>query len=129
MGRDIFFNTGMEKRFAFGVQPSSDIRLFGGVIPPPKTLDDVRSYYMHAWSAEKDSAYILNELQQYTPTLPDFTEFPASLKGTWKLSHWLDDNRRKLYSDMSDNFFTFQLGCLIYHQLSYMPELYAEYEE
>ena len=129
MGRDIFFNTGMEKRFVFGIQSSSDIRLFGGVIPPPKTLDDARdSYYKHAWSAEKDHEYILNELKRYTDTLPDFTSFPTSLTGTWKLSHWLDDNQRKLYSDLHDTFFTFQLGCIIYHQLMYMPELYAKYE-
>ena len=132
MGRYAFFNTGLERKFAFAVQNSSDIRFFGGV---NATTAENREYeqYKHVWSYDRDAKDILITLQSYVNNtglaIPDFSAFDSNLEGTGKLRNWLN-NRGSVYCERigAKGFFTFELGCVIYHQLKYQPELEARYE-
>ena len=132
MGRDAFFSTGLERRFTFAVQESSDIRYFGGV--NVTTADDLNhGNYRHTWSAERDCKDILITLQSYlvgtSLTVPDFSAFSADLEGTHALRLWLH-NREKVYCEWlgGKKYYAFELGCVIYHQLKYAPTLEAHYE-
>ena len=132
MGRDAFFNTGLERRFTFAVQESSDIRLFGGV-NVTSGEDLARENYRHKWSADRDARDVLTTLQGYVRgsglALPDFSSFSEDLDGTHKLRYWLHTKSRDYISWMGRyDYHSFELGCLIYHQLKYMPELEAHYE-
>lgn len=131
MGRYAFFSTGLEYKFAFASQESEDIRLFGGVVATGK-YDLLYGKYRHEWNQKKDSETILQTLKSYTLDtelpFPDFTSFEASLEGTYKLKGWFYDHRHKFYEWLSGDANTFELGCLIYHQLSYTPNLSAGYE-
>ena len=132
MGRYAFFNTGFERKFAFGIQESSDIMRFGGVIAT--TEEDVqRGDYRHAWSADRDAHTILQILQSYVMDtdviLPDFFAFSTDLNGTYDLRRWFDTCCDACIDILGVvNFYTLELGCLIYHQLLYKPDLQASYE-
>jgi hypothetical protein len=132
MGRDAYFNTGLERRFAFAVQYSSDVRFFGGV--NITTEEDLKhEFYRHAWSADRDSNDILIALRSYLSdtglVLPDFTAFSSNLEGTHKLRNWMH-TRSDVYIERmgAKEYYAFELGCVIYHQLKYMPELTVKYE-
>ena len=99
MGRYAFFNTEYEYKFAFGVQDSSDILLFGGI----------GEEGIHTWTQE-DKTYILQKLISI-----DFEKYEKNVHGTYALE-----------GDVSD--YTQKLGCVIYHQLLYIDELTCEYE-
>ena len=99
MGRYAFFNTEYEYKFAFGVQDSSDILLFGGE----------GEEGCHTWTQE-DKTYILKNLMPI-----NFEKYEKNVHGTYALE-----------ADISDH--TQKLGCVIYHQLLYIDELTCEYE-
>lgn len=102
MGRYAFFNTEFEYKFAFGVQDSNDIQLFGGI----------GHEGVHTWS-EEDKPYIYELLKDLHI---DFEKYINNIDGTYELEKDLHiDSTRKL-------------GCLIYHQLLYTEELTCEYE-
>lgn len=131
MGRDAFFNTGLERRFVFTVQESSDIRYFGGVNTTTKTDLDYGKY-SHSWSYEKDAQGILITLKSLiedTPlAIPDFSSFSEDLDGTHALRRWFYERSREYIEWIgAEEYYKFELGCLIYHQLKYMPELSASY--
>ena len=131
MGRDAFFTTGLEKRFAFATQASSDIQEFGGVDVTTQADIDY-GHYRHAWNFARDGEAILAKLTEMvdpekTEFLPNFAEFPKSLEGTHAVDNWLHDRRRRLYEWIGSDLYTYTLGCLIYHQLLYCPDLEARY--
>lgn len=131
MGRYAFFSTGFEYKFAFGIQCSADIRFFSGVVTITET-DLKKENYRHAWNQSRDSDTIFNTLKNFwkDPSFPfpDFTEFEPTLKGTHMLNRWFYANIEKLHEYLGDECHTFKLGCLIYHQLKYEPNLTARYE-
>lgn len=131
MGRYAFFSTGVEYKFAFGIQDSFEIRKFAGVITT--TAEGFKSdTHSHAWSTVRDKNYILEYLQYLIKdselTLPDFTTFDSTMYGTFALRNNLGEKIDKYYSEIGNTFFTFELGCIIYHQLLYDPELSVNYE-
>lgn len=117
MGRYAFFDTGVEYKFWFAVQPSDDITCFGG-----------RRVTRMEWNAEEDLKYTMKELKElvekYNYTLPEFEAYEKNEEGT-----------RKLYRDVASRYelkeqdAKFCLGCIIYHQLTYKPNLTCDYEE
>jgi len=110
MGRYAFFNTDFEYKFAFGVQPSSDIQEFGG--------DDtsIREISSHNW-IQDDKTYIFNEISFFNI---DFEQYEKNLDGTHAL-------RNDLYDTNIEP--KYVLGCLIYHQLLYTNILICHYED
>jgi hypothetical protein len=131
MGRYAFFSTGLEYKFGFGTQESSDIRLFGGVIVTSGNYY-MPGYYCHTWSASKDSDYILEQLQSLIHfsdiQLPDFYKYDQGLNGTNAIYDFFSENYEKMYKEIGGTVETLKLGCLIYHQLLYSPELFVRYE-
>jgi hypothetical protein len=125
MGRFATFNTGFEYKFAFGIQPSEDITTFGGEVNDTDD-DEYNSYYSgHIWR-EEDKENVLNCLNQFGEgfVLPHFERYEKSLEGTNEMLS------SEPFSYDKDNVYIhrFVLGCLIYHQLLYEPNLSVEYE-
>ena len=121
MGRYAFFNTGFEYKFTFAVQESHDILTFGGEYNLDEDDPNVE------WVAEEDLAGILEKLRRLEegPAI-DFEKFGKNLDGTHDLMNHLWD----LSKDTADEVVhaRYRLGCLIYHQLLYTPELSAGFE-
>jgi hypothetical protein len=65
MGRDAFFNTGLERRFAFRVQSSYDMQEFGGKNTSTQEYMERYGKFSHTWNAETDMPYIHMKLQKY----------------------------------------------------------------
>lgn len=127
MGRYAYFNTGFEYKFEFGIQSSMDIELFGG-----EDISDYSNEYIkpsREW-IDEDKEIIIKKLEYlikpYGYELPNFESFKKDINGTYKLGYYLDLAYKTFQS--SDSFFTFRLGCLIYHQLLYTDVLTAVYE-
>jgi len=101
MGRYAFFNTEFEYKFAFAMQDSSDIKLFGGV----------GEEGLRTWTQD-DKIYIYELLKK----ICDFEAYEKNLDGTYALQHDLTMD------------YTIKLGCLIYHQLLYTDVLSCTYD-
>ena len=118
MGRYAYFNTEFEYKFLFGVQRSIDITWFGG-----------RRVLTMEWNAEEDLEGVMQELNGIAQfgnlTLPDFNSYTKDMDGLERL---YGDLLNK-YSINSPIHAKFCLGCLIYHQLTYTPNLSCRYEE
>lgn len=131
MGRYAFFSTGLEYKFGFASQASSDIRMFGGVITTTQQ-DLILGKYSHSWDYEKDFKYIMSALRDILADtelhLPDFTKFEPCLEGTQALRRHLDSNDRSYWEWIGSDTSLFILGCLIYHQLTYDHTLNVGYE-
>ena len=126
MGRYATFSTGLDIKFAFGIQPSQDICEFGG-------LTDVING-IHYWK-EEDRATCLERVlsiqEEHGITyLPDWNSYELSLAGTKKM-------RDDVYTHVLDiqppgfqngPYYLYLLGCTIYHQLLYEPTLKADFE-
>lgn len=127
MGRYAFFNTGFEYKFAFGIQNSDDILLFGGLGNPFGSAVSEGPY--HEWKSSTDSSYVLEKIHQIEEDIDlsevEFSDFSANLDGTHELKSYLSN----LY-DRYDNkaIAKYILGCAIYHQLIYKDVLTVEYE-
>lgn len=127
MGRFANFNTGVEYKFAFGVQSSEDITTFGGMV---NDTDDEQynCYYSgHYW---KDKDEVFRHLNKFGEgfILPNFERYEKSMEGTYELLsdepfHFNEDNQENKV-----NICRFILGCVIYHQLLYEPNLSVTYE-
>ncbi len=131
MGRYVFFNTELEYKFRFGVQPSSDIRSFGGI---HRWEHETPGNKHHEWE-RRDMEHIFKELEivilvnSYLQ-MPDFEQFEGNLEGTSELKHDLYEYYNKAkYVEEEEIVARFILGCLIYHQLLYTDKLIASYEE
>lgn len=121
MGRYAFFNTTFEYKFAFAIQPSSDMLMFGGSEVQTKYDED----FGHSWTKE-DLPEIMETLKIISKfcciPIPKFESYEKSLEGTKIMRNELD----KQIKDPLD--YRFLLGCLIYHQLTYKEPLTVEYE-
>ncbi len=131
MGRYAFFNTELEYKFRFGVQPSEDIRAFGGINRWDLATPGNKH---HEWE-QRDMEHIFKELEivilvnSYLQ-MPDFEQYEGNLEGTSELKHDLDEYYNKTkYLEEQEIVARFILGCLIYHQLLYKEKLLASYEE
>jgi hypothetical protein len=126
MGRYAFFTTGLEYKFYFGVQPSEDIRSFGGV-GSYKNYD--QGYLSHSWN-QSDKATIEKELKDLLEWIGeepiDFHKYEKKIEGTWKLKSDLYELYKSEHS--AELVARYMLGCLIYHQLLYSNVLEADYE-
>jgi hypothetical protein len=126
MGRYVFFNTGVEYKFVFALQPSSDIVDFGG----SEEGTDGENFF-HEWTT-LDLPFIRTKLQQLEeyhgfekPPL-DLSKYKKSPEGTSKLHLDLDDIKPPYgWSELTHQYV---LGMLIAHQLSYKSPLEAKYE-
>jgi len=125
MGRYAFFHTGFDYKFRFGVQPSADIRIFGGRIC--HELYEGGDFY-HEWE-QKDREIIMEQLQGLQEWLAEpvhFEMYEKNLKGTFQLKSDLytlykNDHNEELVS-------RYILACCIYHQLLYTEKLEVAYE-
>ena len=119
MGRYAFFNTELEHKFAFGIQPSSDITEFGGT-------GDYNGN--HTWTSE-DIPFVQQELRDLELWLEiepfDFTKYEKNLEGTQTLRYELEEKINKMDGVIQSKYV---LGCLIYHQLLYTEKLTVHYE-
>jgi hypothetical protein len=119
MGRYAFFNTGIEYKFRFAIQPSEDMLDFFGISydgPDEGCL-------IHKW--KKTDAILIKEQLDDELILSekiDITKFENNMKGTYDLKYYLGN-----ISDISNNH-RYILGYLIYHQLQYEDNLSVEYE-
>lgn len=125
MGRYAFFNTGLEYKFRFGLQPSEDILSFGGYYN--MNVDDPRV----KWDAEEECTGILEKLRAIEsenkwPEV-DFDGFSKDYDGTSKLRFHLWDQEDKVAGSDVEKV-RYHIGCLIYHQLLYTPKLSAHFE-
>ncbi len=125
MGRYAFFNTGLEYKFRFGVQPSADIRMFGGRICNElyEGLD-----FHHEWE-KKDKIFVLEQLQSLQEWLGEsvnFEMYEKNVQGTFQLKSDLYDLYEKDHNE--ELLARYILGCCIYHQLLYMEKLEVAYE-
>lgn len=119
MGRYAFFDTGFEYKFVFAFQNSGDILEFGGWFNNNMQDPVVK------WSAAESARDILEKLRDMEtkcgwPAV-DFAAYSMDLDGTHELRdeiNWRNDELHTRY----------RLGCFIYHQLLYQPELSCRFE-
>jgi hypothetical protein len=126
MGRYAYFNTGFDYKFAFGIQESSDILYYGGKAD--------QENYTVSWSPD-DKEFILSQLRSFGEgfTIPDFDSIEKSPAGTLEIymKEIYDKTPGRLLEyagDPLEDIACFALGCIIYHQLLYKPDLSARYE-
>lgn len=126
MGRYACFNTGFEYKFVFGTQPSEDIQEFYGKAKLDNEDRKLDATAKHAWS-EVDMPSILTVLRKFEELYDlcpiDFSTFETNVKGTYALYYDTYSVPRTL-----ERIHYYKLGCLIYHQLQYQPNLTASYE-
>jgi hypothetical protein len=128
MGRYAFFNTDFEYKFRFAVQPSEDIRSFGGRICHEKYKG---GDLYHEWE-KRDIPFILEELNGLRKWLGiepiQFDKYEKSLEGTQQLSSDLYELLERDKKHSEELVVLFRLGCFIYHQLMYTEKLTVHYE-
>lgn len=118
MGRYAYFSSGYEYKFAFAVQPSSDITELCGV---------ETGWNKVSWSKDNQPCIleILKEIEvQYCIPSIDFTKYTNNLDGTYELNSDFRDHA----SIGLDIHWIYRLGAIIYHQLCYNDKLSVEYE-
>jgi hypothetical protein len=130
MGRYAYFNTGFEYKFAFGVQGTHDIETFGGTDTSIYDTSGDLEEAKREWKQE-DKEYILERLKELADEnqfeVPVFTEIEKTIEGTYLMSEYIRVHRA-ITSEIGEPYYTFRLGCFIYHQLSYMDVLTVSYE-
>lgn len=120
MGRYAFFNTGLEYKFAFGIQSSQDIQLFG-----QEDLEAAEPTQRWTAADVPEILRILGEWEEFFGFDPvNVEEFPATLEGTYMLKNYLV--WRNSYNEIV--YYRYLLTALILHQLQYEPNLEAHYE-
>lgn len=124
MGRYVFFDTGFDYKFRFGVQQSEDILIYGG-----KTFADEETLFQK-WTHNDNNSimYILNNIEdEYDIDVMDFDKYEQTLQGTSLLRKDLR-NMEDDFMDIEEDYCRYTLGCLIYHQLQYRNPLVAQFE-
>ena len=124
MGCYAFFNTGLDYTFITGIQQIQDILEFGGKEHIQATEPGVSD--MISWTP-RDLPVILQELtalaKELEVSLPNFSGYDCTLGGTYNLKNFLGDSLDLDYI-LS---YRYLLGCIIYHQLLYRPDLSANF--
>lgn len=120
MGRYAFFSTGLEYKFRFIIQPSSDMLQFNGISYYGSDEDSL----IHKWEKKTDEKLIKKQLEDYNykDINIDLNKFENNIKGTYDLKDHLDNIK-----EISDDH-EFKLGYLIYHQLQYVDILSVTFE-
>jgi hypothetical protein len=118
MGRYAFFSTGLEYKFAFGIQESDDILKFGGFQTSETEMKWIST----------DADFILKRLRQIEKVFGwpefDFTKISTDVEGTKELY-----SSNEPYFDYSSKYtYEYSLGCIIYHQLQYTEILTCSFE-
>ena len=124
MGRYVFFDTGFDYKFRFGVQQSEDILIYGG-----NTFADEETLFQK-WTHNDNNSimYILNNIEdEYDIDVMDFDKYEQTLQGTSLLRKDLR-NMEDDFMDIEEDYCRYTLGCLIYHQLQYRNPLVAQFE-
>lgn len=120
MGRYAFFSTDYEYKFWFAIQSSEDIWEFGG----EEINEDIPE---HRWTSA-DLEYIKAKLivcaRDNGISLPEFENYKKSIHGTYEIEQMIENQKCK---DEKVSAWC-SLGCIIYHQLLWNPELTARYE-
>lgn len=132
MGRYAYFTTGLEYKFAFGVQESLDITEFYGAWR--KNMDEYENSI--SWTEDEDKEMILEKLermQKENIMLPiiQFEQYKPSIQGTYEIRDYFYEIESTLYfgsKEGNKNFYKYLLGCLIYHQLTYIENLSCDFE-
>lgn len=132
MGRYAHFNTGLDYKFAFGIQPSEDITTFGGTVEEFYEDNEDNEHIehilrCHSWCRE-DRDTVWRELSEFEGfIMPNFDSYERDMEGSSNIYRdvfELNTDDVSKYHLLS----RFCLGCLIYHQLSYCNELNCFYE-
>jgi hypothetical protein len=122
MGRYAFFNSGLEYKFAYSIQDSSDIILFGGRFTADGKIE---------WSQD-DILHIVKTLANmydfYRTTPFDYSKFEGTLDGTYELKNAFLKDIENCLPDSAPILHRILLGHLILHQLSYEPNLTCSFE-
>jgi hypothetical protein len=130
MGRYAFFNTGFEYKFAFGIQSTYDIELFGGTDTTEVDENDEIIKASREWHADEKEKVLelLKEISEETSfSVPNFNEIEKTVHGTYLIDEYIIKNRY-IGENIGERYYTFLLGCIIYHQLLYIDHLTVEYE-
>ncbi len=132
MGRWAYFSTGLEYKFWFGTQSSSDILEFYGK-ENNELEDEYRGTKYVSWNSsikeiiKNDLDTMKNEhsfLQEIS-----WDSYELNLEGTTKLYHSFCENNDNNHTEEQDEISCkYLLGFLIYHQLLYTDVLECEYE-
>lgn len=142
MGRYATFSTGIEYKFTFAVQCSSDMARFGGrQYTHFRTGPGDDEDHIIKWRKEDDVDIVWRALMSKAPESRSEEQvkaavaaFPFTPEGTEQLrcSFYTDDwPANWLWSepDLDNKTCAFlRLGCLIWHQLQYDEKLSVEYE-
>lgn len=127
MGRYAHFNTGLEYKFSFGIQPSEDITTFGGSFEEFEDNDEHNIHKCHSWSRE-DKDKVWRELSEFEGFVtPNFDSYEMCMEGSSEIYRDIFD-LNKVEDDKYRSLTRFCLGCLIYHQLLYCNNLSCFYE-
>jgi hypothetical protein len=127
MGRYAFFNTEFEYKFWFAIQSSKDITEFYGDFDE-ETEDE--GMFCISWNST-DMERIKKKLERIrtaNPILPEvrWEDFEGSVDGTHDVRDFLYDKDAKgVHETVIAKYI---LGCLIYHQLLYTPDLTCRFE-
>jgi hypothetical protein len=124
MGRYVFFNTGIEYKFLFGIQKPRDILMFGG-----QTIEEGGDLFQ-IWTKNDIDAMrsILNDIEdEYDIEDLNYEKYENTREGTLLLRKDLRGMQNTFLYTIED-YSLFMLGCLIYHQLQYKSPLIARFE-
>jgi hypothetical protein len=133
MGRWAYFSTGLEYKFWFGLQSSSDIIEFYG--KENNELDDeYRGTKYVSWNSsikENIKEDLDNLKKEHYSFLQEISwdSYELNLEGTTKLYHsFCENNNNNDTEEQNEISSKYLLGFLIYHQLLYTDVLECDYE-
>jgi hypothetical protein len=128
MARQVTFNTGFKYNFTFGVQMTEDITSFGGHGEFDKGCWNWTS--INDMNTVDDAVHILKRLYEFEEKgymMPKFYKYPKNIEGTNMIYHYDSFGSDKIKKIGMNDISEFRLGCLIYHQLLYQPNLSATF--
>jgi hypothetical protein len=132
MGRWAYFSTGLEYKFWFGLQSSSDILEFYGK-ENNEFDDEYRGTKYVSWNSSvkeniKNDLDIMKNEHSFIQDI-SWDSFEENLEGTTKLYHSFCENNNNNHTEEQDEISSkYLLGFLIYHQLTYTENLSCEFE-
>ncbi len=133
MGRYASFSTGIEYKFGFAVQDSSDILEFGGYV-------SVRNPAEIVWITEMDKEFVEQRLKESGYAMLDLSTYEKTIKGYNTYMSAVREHLRNVMDiqesyetdqesqDALEPYYLLVLGHCIYFQLHMVPILYASYE-
>jgi hypothetical protein len=122
MGRYATFSTGLEYKFLFAIQESSDINLFGGLERNRRMNDAIIQW--NALDRESALKTISQWLDSDALTIRDWIQ---TFENTVQGSYTILSQKEEMPGWPSDCAMQARvtLGVLIYHQLGYQPDLHC----